>query len=70
MPMREEPLDRLKAGKNVSVPAMADLVGCHPNTLWKAIREGEVEAIRVGRCVLIPAPVGLRLVGLAEPLAA
>ncbi|HEV2542944.1 MAG TPA: hypothetical protein VGU70_09335 [Methylobacterium sp.] len=53
---------------------MADLIDCHPNTLWKAIRDGEVRSVRIGRMISIPNPEARRLAGLdiepRSPLAA
>jgi len=60
----ETVISRLKAGKNVPVRPMAEAIGCHPNTLWKAIREGEVQSVKLGSCVFIPSPAGLKLLGL------
>lgn len=70
MPTYEETRERLKAGKNVPVRPMADAIGIHPNTLWKAIREGQVRAVRVGRAVSIPSAEGLRLLGIDGQTAA
>lgn len=57
-------LERIKQGKNVSVPALADLIGCSANHLWKLIRDGEVEAVKVGSRVTIPSRVAGPLAGL------
>jgi hypothetical protein len=67
-------LEKLNAGKSVRVNEMADLIDCHPNTLWKAIRDGEVRSVRIGRMISIPNPEARRLAGLdiepRSPLAA
>ena len=57
-------LERIKQGKNVSVPALADLIGCSPNHLWKCIRDGEIESVKVGSLVTVPSRVAGPLAGL------
>jgi excisionase family DNA binding protein len=44
-----EPLMRLR----YSVPEAAEMLGLHPNTVWKRIHTGELKAVRDGRRVLI-----------------
>lgn len=68
----KEDLERLRNGLNASVPGMADILGWHPNTVWKAIRDGKIAAVRAGRLISIPNYEGRRLAGLpsAEPMAA
>lgn len=63
-------LERIKQGKNVSVPALADLIGCSANHIWKCIRDGEIEAVKIGSLVTVPSRVAGPLAGLKpEPQA-
>lgn len=63
-------LERIEQGKNVSVPALADLIGCSANHIWKLIRDGEIEAVKVGSRVTIPSRVAGPLAGLTPRPAA
>lgn len=64
---------RIKAGKNVRVAQLADAIGMSRGGLYGAIEAGDVEAVKLGRAVLVPARVAAKLLGIrpeAEPIAA
>ncbi|WP_407530158.1 helix-turn-helix domain-containing protein [Methylobacterium oryzisoli] len=66
-----EVLKRIREGANVPVAPLARVVGCSPNHLWKLVRDGEIEAVKVGTAIFIPARVAAPLVGIKpEPIAA
>jgi excisionase family DNA binding protein len=50
----------------VDVPAAAELLGIHPDSLYSAIRDGEspVQVIKVGRRLRIPTAPLLKLLGI------
>lgn len=56
-----EVLTRARNGMNVSVPALAQAVGISRGGLYQAIARGEVEAVTVGRAILVPAHEARRL---------
>lgn len=61
---------RILEGANVPVVPLARVIGCSANHLWKLIRDGEIEAVRVGSAIFVPARVAGPLVGLkSEPAA-
>jgi hypothetical protein len=61
----EDVRTRVMAGKNVRIDPLAEAAGISPNGLRQAIRRGEIDIVKVGRTVLIPAHVGKRLLGIA-----
>ncbi|GJE57348.1 hypothetical protein [Methylobacterium thuringiense] len=64
-------LSRIREGKNVRVAALADAIGMSRGGLYGAIEAGDVEAVKIGRAVLVPARVAGRLLGIPdEPIAA
>lgn len=46
------------------VTEAAPILGRHPHTIWRLIRVNEIESIRMGRSVLIPAGEVRRLLGM------
>ena len=69
-----EVLTRARSGLNVSVPALAQAIGVSRGGLYQAIAREEVEAVKVGRAILVPAHEARRLLCMkpeeAAPLAA
>ncbi|TXN76573.1 excisionase [Methylobacterium sp. WL8] len=66
-----ELLERIRNGKNVRVAALADAIGMSRGGLYGAIDAGDVEAVKIGRAVLVPAHVARKLLGMQpESLAA
>lgn len=70
----ENLLSRIRDGKNVRVAPLADAIGMSRGGLYGAIEAGDVEAVKIGRAVLVPARVAAHLLGIkpeaAAPLAA
>ncbi len=60
----------LDEGMPVRVRPVAKGAGLSPNTIYSAVARGEVESVRVGKSILIPARVARRLLGLDEKVAA
>ncbi len=54
----------LAAGKDVRVIPLAREISIPPATLYAQIARNEIEARRIGRCIVIPNAVGRRLVGM------
>lgn len=63
-------LERARAGKNVKVPPLAEAVGLSVNGFYAAVRRGDIEAIRVGRAVMVPGREALRLLSAEQRPAA
>ena len=63
-------LKRAREGKNVKVPPLAEAAGLSLNGFYAAIRRGEIEAVRIGRAVVIPGREALRLLSADERPAA
>lgn len=61
---------RILAGKNVPVPPLAEEVGISRNGLYQAIKRGEVESVKIGRAIFVPAHEGRRLLGIDDARAA
>ncbi|TXM66899.1 excisionase [Methylobacterium sp. WL12] len=70
MPTITEILERARAGKNVKVPPLAEAVGLSVNGFYAAVRRGDIEAIRVGRAVMVPGREALRLLSAEQRPAA
>ncbi len=56
----------LAQGRAVDVTPLARVLGISPVSLYAAVKRQEVPATRVGRRVLITAPVARRLLGIEE----
>lgn len=65
-----EVLTRIREGANVPVAPLARVIGCSPNHLWKLVRDEEIEAVKLGSAIFIPARVAGPLVGLKDQIAA
>ena len=63
-------LKRAREGKNVKVPPLAEATGLSLNGFYAAVRRGEIEAVRIGRAVVIPGREALRLLSAEERPAA
>lgn len=64
-------LNRIRQGKNVRVAPLADAIGMSRGGLYGAIEAGDVDAVKIGRAVLVPARVAAHLLGIKpEPIAA
>lgn len=62
---------RIREGKNVRVAPLAEAIGMSRGGLYGAIEAGDVEAVKIGRAVFVPAHVARRLLGMkSEPIAA
>lgn len=59
-----EILSRAKDGANVPVPPLAQAVGMSRGGLYRAIANGEVASVRIGRAVFVPAHEVRRLLGI------
>lgn len=59
-------LARAREGKNVKVPPLAEAVGLSTNGFYAAVRRGDIDAIRVGRAVMVPGREVLRLLNAEE----
>ena len=59
-------LERIQAGKAVNVPPLAAEAGVSAPTLYRAIERGEIEAIKIGSRVTIPAHVARKLLCLPQ----
>lgn len=57
-------LARIRDGKNVRVAPLAEAIGLSRGGLYQAIEAGDVEAVKLGRAVLVPAHVARRLLGM------
>lgn len=70
----EEIRCRAAAGKNVRATPLAEAAGMSRAAFYAAIKRGDIEAVQVGRSLLVPGREALRLLGLqassAEPIAA
>ncbi|MHC2016260.1 hypothetical protein [Methylobacterium sp. CM6247] len=58
--------ERIRKGLNVKVKDLAPVVGITDAGLFRAVREGRVPAVTIGRAVFITAKVAGPLVGI-EP---
>lgn len=68
---RDDVFSRIKQGKNVRVAPLAEAIGMSRGGLYGAIDAGDVEAVKIGRAVFVPARVASRLLGIqSEPAAA
>jgi len=56
----------LAEGRSVKVPLLAQAAGVTPGAIYKAVRLGEVKAVRIGQAVRIPAHEARRLLCLEE----
>ena len=54
----------LAENRPVRVPPLAKRADVTPNTLYSAVRRGEVASVRIGRSVRIPAYEARRILGL------
>ena len=61
-------LKRISEGKPVNVRPLAAEAGVSPVTIYRAIEREEIEAIKIGSRVTIPAHVARKLLRLPEPL--
>jgi excisionase family DNA binding protein len=59
-------LERIWAGKTVDVRPLAAEAGVSAPTLYRAIERGEIEAIKIGSRITIPAHVARKLLCLPE----
>lgn len=67
----DDVVKRAREGRPLKVPDLADATGFSRNALYQAIKRGELDAIRLGRAAVVPAPAALRLLGIKpEPIAA
>ena len=67
----DDVFSRIKQGKNVRVAPLAEAIGMSRGGLYGAIDAGDVEAVKIGRAVFVPARVAGRLLGIQpEPAAA
>lgn len=57
-------LERITKGLPVNVGPLAEQAGIAPATIYRAISRGEIEVIRIGTRVTIPARVAQRLLQL------
>lgn len=55
---------RIREGKNVRVAPLAEAIGMSRGGLYGAIEAGDVEAVKIGRAVFVPAHVARRLLGM------
>lgn len=60
-------VQKILAGKTVDVRPLAAEAGVSAPTLYRAIERGEIEAIKIGSRVTIPAHVARKLLRLPEP---
>lgn len=58
---------RVAEGKSNRVKALADELGVRPNTIYKRALRGELESLRLGRVVMIPARAAAPLLGMPVP---
>ena len=64
-------IEKIQAGKTVDVRPLAAEAGVSAPTLYRAIDRGEIEAIKIGSRLTIPAHVARKLLRLPEaPVAA
>lgn len=63
-------LERIREGKPVNVRPLADEAGVSAPTLYRAIADGQIPVIRIGKRMTIPAHVARKLLQLPEPQAA
>ncbi|MDP4026335.1 hypothetical protein Q8W71_27300 [Methylobacterium sp. NEAU 140] len=61
---RDDVFTRIKQGKNVRVAPLAEAIGMSRGGLYGAIDAGDVEAVKIGRAVFVPAHVARKLLGL------
>lgn len=61
-----EVLRRIREGANVPVGPLAGVIGCSKNHLWRCVRDGEIEAVKVGSAIFIPSRVAAPLVGIKQ----
>jgi excisionase family DNA binding protein len=54
----------LKEGRPVRVEPLAEEADVHHNTIYSLISRGEIEAIRIGRAIRVPARTAKRLLGM------
>ncbi len=64
--MSQELQVALTEGRAVGVRPLARELGLSAGGLYRAVARGEVQAVRIGRRVVIPAAVARRLLGLEE----
>lgn len=58
---------KILAGRPVDVPPLAVEAGVGPATLYRAVERGEIEAIKIGSRIKIPAHVARKLLRLPDP---
>ncbi|SFM62489.1 hypothetical protein [Methylobacterium pseudosasicola] len=61
---RDDIFARIRDGKNVRVAPLAEAIGMSRGGLYGAIEAGDVEAVKIGRAVFVPAHVARRLLGM------
>ena len=61
---RDDVFTRIQQGKNVRVAPLAEAIGMSRGGLYGAIEAGDVEAVKIGRAVFVPAHVARRLLGI------
>lgn len=61
---------RAREGRPLKVPDLAEASGFSRNVLYQAIKRNELDAIRLGRAVVVPAPAALKLLGIKSEAAA
>lgn len=54
----------IAAGRDVRVRPLAREINLPASTLYAQIARNEIEARRIGRCIVIPNAVGRRLIGM------
>lgn len=59
-------LEKISAGRPVDVRPLAAEAGVSSATLYRAVERGEVEAIKIGSRVKIPAHVARKLLHLSD----
>lgn len=57
----------IEEGKGVRVRLVADALGVSPNTVYQAIKRGEVRALGIGRAKRVAPDEARRLLGIEEP---
>lgn len=63
-------LAALEAQPTITVPTLAVILGIPPATVYRAVRKGEFDPIRIGSRVVIPSAKVRALIGTAQAGAA
>jgi len=61
-------LQRIKDGKPVNVTALAEEAGVSAPTLYRAIADGQIPVIRIGKRMTVPAHIARKLLQLPETM--